>query len=40
MQVDGSVDKYGVYNKFVTTRFITEEQDIKSIFLGDYKSSK
>jgi hypothetical protein len=40
LQVDGSVDKYGVDNKFITARFITEDQEITSVFLGESKSDK
>jgi len=38
LQVDGSVDKYGVDNKFITVRFLTENLEIKSVFLGESKS--
>lgn len=40
IQLDGSVNKCRVDNKFVTARFITEEPEIKSVFLGERKSSK
>lgn len=39
IQVDGSVDKYGVDNKFITARFISEDCEMKSVFLGESKSS-
>lgn len=39
IQVDGSVDKYGVDNKFITARFISEDNEMKSVFLGESKSS-
>ncbi|KAL4148449.1 hypothetical protein QTP88_002689 [Uroleucon formosanum] len=38
IQVDGSVDKYGVDNKFITARYLTENLEIKSVFLGESKS--
>lgn len=39
IQVDGSVDKYGIDNKFITARFISEANEMKSVFLGESKSS-
>lgn len=39
IQVDGSVDKYGIDNKFITARFISEDYEMKSVFLGESKSS-
>lgn len=38
IQVDGSVDKYGVDNKFITARFISKDNEMKSVFLGESKS--
>ncbi|KAL4143163.1 hypothetical protein QTP88_005523 [Uroleucon formosanum] len=38
IHVDGSVDKYGVDNKFITARYLTENLEIKSVFLGESKS--
>ncbi|KAF0702117.1 Uncharacterized protein FWK35_00032969, partial [Aphis craccivora] len=35
--IHGSVDKYGVDNKFITVRFLTENLEIKSVFLGESK---
>lgn len=40
LQVDGSVDKYGVENKFITARFMTENKELTSAFLGESKSNK
>jgi hypothetical protein len=40
LQVDGSVVKYGVDNKFFTARFITDVQEITSVFLGESKADK
>lgn len=40
IQVDGSVDKYGVDNKFITARFFTKNKEMKSVFLGESKSEK
>lgn len=40
IQIDGSCDKYGVDNKFVTARFISEDKEMRSIFLGESKSIK
>ena len=38
LQVDGSVDKCTVDNKFVTARYLNEEKALKNIFLGETHS--
>lgn len=40
LQVDGSVDKYSVDNKFITARFVGREKNMKNIFLGESHSEK
>ena len=38
LQVDGSVDKYSVDNKFITARFVGWNKNMKNIFLGESHS--
>lgn len=40
IQIDGSVDKYSVDNKFITARHLNETNAIKNFFLGESHSSK
>jgi hypothetical protein len=40
IQVDGSIDKYGIDNKFITARFMTKDKELISVFLRESKSSK
>ncbi len=40
LQVDGSVDKYQVDNKFITARYMDKERAMKSVFLGEAHSPK
>lgn len=40
LQVDGSVDKYSVDNKFITARFVGKEKNMKNVFLGESHSDK
>lgn len=40
IQIDGSVDKYSVDNKFITARYLDETNAIKNVFLGESHSSK
>lgn len=35
IQCDGSVDKYGVDNKFITARFISDDRELVNAFLGE-----
>lgn len=39
-EVHGSVDKYGVDNKFITARFFNRNKEMKSVFLGESQSEK
>ena len=38
LQVDGSVDKYSVDNKFITAHFVGRDKNMKNIFLGESHS--
>lgn len=40
IQVDGSVDKYNIDNKFVTARYFRKSLELKTVFLGETKSEK
>ncbi|KAL4144148.1 hypothetical protein QTP88_006374 [Uroleucon formosanum] len=40
IQIDGSVDKYSVDNKFITARYLDETNAIKIVFLDESHSSK
>lgn len=39
IQVDGSVDKYGVDNKFITARLVSENGELSTMFLGEKKAN-
>ncbi|KAL4141598.1 hypothetical protein QTP88_004214 [Uroleucon formosanum] len=40
IQVDGSVDKYSIDNKFITARYFVKNKAMKNVFLGESHSSK
>lgn len=40
LQVDGSVDKYGIDNNFITAWFMTENKKLTSVFLWESKFNK
>lgn len=40
LQVDGSVDKYSIDNKFITCRYLDSNKAMKNVFLGESHSSK
>lgn len=40
IQVDGSVDKYSIDNKFITARYLDKSKSLKNVFLGESHSSK
>jgi len=40
IQVDGSVDKYSIDNKFITARYLENSKAMKNVFLGESHSSK
>ncbi|XP_025413676.1 uncharacterized protein LOC112685865 [Sipha flava] len=40
LQVDGSIDKYSIDNKFITARYLDKNKVMKNIFLGESHSSK
>ncbi|KAE9527914.1 hypothetical protein AGLY_012738 [Aphis glycines] len=40
IQVDGSVDKYSIDNKFITARYLDKSKAMKNVFLGESHSSK
>jgi len=40
IQLDGSVDKYSIDNKFITARYLDNSKAMKNVFLGESHSSK
>lgn len=40
IQVDGSVDKYSIDNKFITARYLDKNKNIKNVFPGENHSFK
>jgi len=40
LQVDGSVDRYSVNNKFSTARYVNKEREMVNVFLGESHSQK
>jgi hypothetical protein len=40
LQVDGSVDRYSVDNKFITARYVNKEREMVNVFLGESHSQK
>lgn len=40
LQIDGSVDKYSVDNKFITAHYLDKNKAMKNVFLGESLSSK
>ena len=40
LQVDGSVERYSVDNKFITARYVNKEREMVNVFLGESHSQK